>query len=255
MLNVWGVTVLRSAVTRSRVFCHFLWTRRKQLFLARESFSHSFRSIHHVAAITIFEHQRRIEARRSGGSFGHKRENNWVDAEIRLLVDLWGDDQVQSDLVSSCRTIVVYRRIADRLNRAMGETDRQDRTALFLLCNAGQSMNSTRSMVYVTTVHIAPHLVTGLMCPWPGSIFSIAWGVAWNIYSSQGVVLTDCGEGRYCLSLLCHLFCTVRYTPFGCLHFHRLQFSALGSTQQREADNYASFGNWQETSGNLGADN
>ena len=34
MLNVWGVTVLRSAVTRSRVFCHFLWTRRKQLFLA-----------------------------------------------------------------------------------------------------------------------------------------------------------------------------------------------------------------------------
>ena len=148
MLNVWGVTVLRSAVTRSRVFCHFLWTRRKQLFLARESFSLSFRSIHHVAAITItiFEHQRRIEARRSG-------ENNWVDAEIRLLVDLWGDGQVQSDLESSCRNIVVYRRIADRLNRAMGETDRQDRTALFLLCNAGQSMNSyTRSMVYVTTV-------------------------------------------------------------------------------------------------------
>ena len=148
MLNVWGVTVLRSAVTRSRVFCHFLWTRRKQLFLARESFSLSFRSIHHVAAITItiFEHQRRIEARRVT-----KREHNWVDAEIRLLIDLWGDDHVQSDLVSSCRNIVVYRRIADRLNRAMGETDRQDRTALFLLCNAGQSMNSTRSMVYVTT--------------------------------------------------------------------------------------------------------
>ena len=81
-----------------------------------------------------------------------KRENNLVDAEIRLLIDLWGDDQVQSDLESSCRNIVVYRRIADRLNRAMGETDRQDRTALFLLCNAGQSMNSTRSMVYVTTV-------------------------------------------------------------------------------------------------------
>ena len=74
-----------------------------------------------------------------------KRENNWVDAEIRLLIDLWGDDQVQSDLESSCRNIV-------RLNRAMGETDRQDRTALFLLCNAGQSMNSTRPMVYVTTV-------------------------------------------------------------------------------------------------------
>ena len=81
-----------------------------------------------------------------------KRENNWVDAEIRLLIDLWGDDQVQSDLESSCRNIVVYRRIADRLNRAMSETDRQDRTALFLLCNdAGQSMNSTRSIVYVTT--------------------------------------------------------------------------------------------------------
>ena len=76
-----------------------------------------------------------------------KRENNWVDAEIRLLID----DQVQSDLESSCRNIVVYRRIADRLNRAMSETDRQDRTALFLLCNAGQSMNSTRSIVYVTT--------------------------------------------------------------------------------------------------------
>ena len=58
-----------------------------------------------------------------------KRENNWGDAEIRLLIDLWGDDQVQSDLESSCRNIVVYRRIADRLNRAMGETDRQDRTA------------------------------------------------------------------------------------------------------------------------------
>ena len=23
-----------------------------------------------------------------------KRENNWGDAEIRLLIDLWGDDQV-----------------------------------------------------------------------------------------------------------------------------------------------------------------
>ena len=114
MLNVWGVTVLRCAVTRSRVFCHFLWTRRKQLLLARESFSPSFRSIHHVAAITItiFELQRRIEA-----ASVTKHENNWVDAEVRLLIDLWGDDQVQSDLESSCRNIVVYRRIAMQVNR------------------------------------------------------------------------------------------------------------------------------------------
>ena len=102
--------------------------------------------------MTIVELQRRIEEEEAAAASVTKRENNWVDAEIRLLIDLWGDDQVQSDLESSCRNIVVYRRIADRLNRAMGETDHQDRTALFLLCNAGQSMNSTRSMVYVTTV-------------------------------------------------------------------------------------------------------
>ena len=56
-----------------------------------------------------------------------KRENNWVDAEIRLLIYLWGDDQVQSDLESSCRNIVVYRRIADRLNRAMNGRNRSPR--------------------------------------------------------------------------------------------------------------------------------
>ena len=56
-----------------------------------------------------------------------KRDNNWVDAEIRLLIDLWRDDRVQSDLESTGRNIMVYRRIADRLNRAMpgGREDRQ----------------------------------------------------------------------------------------------------------------------------------
>ena len=60
-----------------------------------------------------------------------KRDNNWVDAEIRLLIDLWLGDRVQSDLETTGRNIMVYRRIADRLNRAMpgGREDRQDRTA------------------------------------------------------------------------------------------------------------------------------
>ena len=87
MLNVWGVTVLRSAVTRSRVLCHFLWTRRKQLFLARESFSHSFRSL-----VPLYSPCRRqsqssstsAESRQEEAAAASvtKRENNWVDAEL-----------------------------------------------------------------------------------------------------------------------------------------------------------------------------
>ena len=51
--NVWGVTDLRSAVTRSRVYCHIQWTRRKEIFLARESFPPSVRSNHYVSAIWV----------------------------------------------------------------------------------------------------------------------------------------------------------------------------------------------------------
>ena len=36
-----------------------------------------------------------------------KRDNNGIDAEIRQLVDLWGNDRVQSDLEWTGRNIVV----------------------------------------------------------------------------------------------------------------------------------------------------
>ena len=113
-----------------------------------------------------------------------KRENNWGDAEIRLLIDLWGDDQVQSDLESSCRqkqrkfTSLTRLELVKPLSspsrflqistsivtdsppstlRASREIHDHHRVANWrhfccVLCNAGQSMNSTRSMVYVTTV-------------------------------------------------------------------------------------------------------
>ena len=125
-----------------------------------------------------------------------KRENNWGDAEIRLLIDLWGDDQVQSDLESSdleslgrltgecfrqkqrkftsltrlelvkplsspsrflqISTSIVTDSPPSTL-RASREIHDHHRVANWrhfccVLCNAGQSMNSTRSMVYVTTV-------------------------------------------------------------------------------------------------------
>ena len=41
-----------------------------------------------------------------------KPENNWVDTEIRLLIDLWGDDQIQSDLRAS-REIHDHHRVAN----------------------------------------------------------------------------------------------------------------------------------------------
>ena len=113
-----------------------------------------------------------------------KRENNWGDAEIRLLIDLWGDDQVQSDLESSCRqkqrkfTSLTRLELVKPLSspsrflqistsivtdsppstlRASREIHDHHRVANWrhfccVFCNAGQSMNSTRSMVYVTTV-------------------------------------------------------------------------------------------------------
>ena len=48
-----------------------------------------------------------------------QRRDNWNDGEIRVLLDMWGDDKIQESLESSGRNIVVYRRIADRFNRAL----------------------------------------------------------------------------------------------------------------------------------------
>ena len=36
-----------------------------------------------------------------------------------MLLDRWSDDRIQESLESSGRNIVVYRRIADRFNRAL----------------------------------------------------------------------------------------------------------------------------------------
>ena len=36
-----------------------------------------------------------------------------------MLLDLWADDRIQESLESSDGNIVVYRRIADRFNRAL----------------------------------------------------------------------------------------------------------------------------------------
>ena len=48
-----------------------------------------------------------------------QRRDNWNDGEIRMLLDMWADDTIQESLESSGRNIVVYRRIADRFNRAL----------------------------------------------------------------------------------------------------------------------------------------
>ena len=42
-----------------------------------------------------------------------QRRDNWNDAEIRVLLDMWADDKIQELLESSGRNIVVYRGIAD----------------------------------------------------------------------------------------------------------------------------------------------
>ena len=47
------------------------------------------------------------------------RRDNWTDGEIRVLLEMWSDDRIQESLESSGRNIVVYRRIADRFNRAL----------------------------------------------------------------------------------------------------------------------------------------
>ena len=44
---------------------------------------------------------------------------NCNDWEIRVLLDMWADDKIQESLESSGRNIMVYRRIADRFNRAL----------------------------------------------------------------------------------------------------------------------------------------
>ena len=174
MLSVWGhYRLAQCGNSITRVFCHFLWTRRKQLFLARESFSPSFRSIHHVAAIsiTIFEHQRRIEARRSGGSFGNKTSEQlgrcW-EMIGRLTGECYRQKQrkftsltrleLVKPLSSPSRFLQIITSIVTdsppsslRASREIWSSSRCQ-LAPFLLCNAGQSMNSTRSIVYVTTV-------------------------------------------------------------------------------------------------------
>ena len=48
-----------------------------------------------------------------------QRRDNWNDGEIRVLLDMWADDTIQESLESSGRNVVVYRRVADRFNRAL----------------------------------------------------------------------------------------------------------------------------------------
>ena len=63
------------------------------------------------------------------------RRDNWDDGDVRLLIDIWADDRVQADLEGTGRNITIYRRIAERLNRAVaaeaveGVRGRTDRTA------------------------------------------------------------------------------------------------------------------------------
>ena len=63
------------------------------------------------------------------------RRDNWEDGDVRMLLDIWADDRVQADLEGTGRNITIYRRIAERLNRAVaaetGEsvTGRTERTA------------------------------------------------------------------------------------------------------------------------------
>ena len=58
-----------------------------------------------------------------------QRRDNWDDGEVRHLLEVWGDDRVQADLEGNGRNITIYRRIADRLNRGLGE-GRSERTAV-----------------------------------------------------------------------------------------------------------------------------
>ena len=44
-----------------------------------------------------------------------QRRDNWDDEEVRMLLEVWGDDRVQADLEGIGRNITMYRRIADRL--------------------------------------------------------------------------------------------------------------------------------------------
>ena len=48
-----------------------------------------------------------------------QRRDNWNVGEIRMLLDMWADDKIKESLDSSGRNIVVYRRTADRFNRAL----------------------------------------------------------------------------------------------------------------------------------------
>ena len=102
---------------------------------------------------------------------------------------------------------------------------------------AGQSWFTNRSCpdrrpcfhIHLTlATPLAPHLVTGLMCQWPGPIFSIAWGVAWNIYprvtNCMGPESPDTRHWDY--SFL---------TGYSSL--------SLWSTQHRGTENYDSFAN------------
>ena len=50
-----------------------------------------------------------------------QRRDNWDDGEVRILLEVWGDDRVQADLEGTSRNITIYRRIADRLDRGLGE--------------------------------------------------------------------------------------------------------------------------------------
>ena len=55
----------------------------------------------------------------------------WCDSSTRALIEIWNDQNIQEQLEGSTRNIIVYRRMADRLNRVLGlkEGDGDFRTA------------------------------------------------------------------------------------------------------------------------------